>query len=149
MPTDPTRARSILAAACLLLGVGCRESRAATEPLPEAPQEAVRVLALATAYARGTSVMLDLVNDSTITVGSNICPRGLEILVGGDAWGRLSSYDVGCLAVYVVVEPGRRARLVAPLPASLQPGTYRTYHELGIGTSRVLYRRYSGAFEVR
>jgi hypothetical protein len=136
----------MLTAACLLLVLGCGTSRSPAEP---APAEAIRVQALAAVYARGSSVQLDLVNDSTVTVGSNACARGLEILVGGDAWGRLPTYDVGCFALYVVVEPGRRGRLLAPLPATLQPGTYRTYHELGIGNTRIAYVRYSGAFEVR
>jgi len=132
--------------ASILLALGCGGSNSPTESVP---QDAVRVEALNAVYRRGSAVILDLVNDTTVTVGSNGCARGLERLVGGDAWGRLPTYDTGCFAVYIVVLPGRRGRLTALLPTTLAPGTYRTYHELGIGNTRVLYVRYSGPFEVR
>jgi hypothetical protein len=151
MPLALAHIGSIATAASLLLVLGCRGSETPTEAVPgeSVSREAIRVQAVETVYARGSAATLDLVNDSTLTVGTNVCPHALDQLVGGDAWGRLPSYDVGCFAVYVVVEPGQRRRLVAPLPTTLQPGTYRTVHHVGIGNTRVAYLRFSDAFQVR
>ena len=151
MPPALAQIGTVFTAASLLLLLGCRGSATPTEADDRQPfpREAIRVQAVKAAYARGSAAELDLVNDSTLTVGTNVCPFGLDHLVGGDAWGRLPSYEVGCFALYVVVEPGQRRRLVAPLPATLQPGTYRTVHQVGIGNTRVAYLRYSDAFQVR
>lgn len=145
----PHAVSGVVTAASLLLLLGCRGAQTTEATGAPTSREAIRVEAVEASSARGSTAMLDFVNDSTLTAGTNVCPFALDQLVGGDAWGRLPSYDVGCFAVYVVVEPGQRKRLLAPLPASLQPGTYRTVHYVGIGNSRVAYLRYSNAFHVR
>lgn len=122
-----------------------------TSPQPTAPRpaEAIRVEVLAPAYKRGTPAQLDLVNDSTLAASGRACAQALQLLVGVDAWYQIRTYDASCDAIQVTVEPGERKRVVASLPASLTPGTYRTVHELGMGVLRIAYLRYSQPFQVR
>ncbi len=140
-----SRLRLLATAASLSLAVGCSASR---EPTAPSSDQAIRLEVLGSVHSRGNSVPLDLVNDSTIAAGTNGCATGLERLEKG-AWVRLSTYKIGCYAVYVTVQPGERKRVIAPLPSDLTPGTYRSYHELGMGNLRIAYPRYSDAFEVR
>lgn len=138
--------RHVLVVASVVTAVGCGGSRVPSEP---APRQAIRVEPLAAEYGRGSIAQLDFVNDSSVAASSSACAKGLERLVGGDAWGRLPSYEGSCFSVMVTVQPGERKRLSAILPTTLEPGTYRTYHELSIGVLRIAYVRYSEPFLVR
>lgn len=92
--------------------------------------------------------MLDLVNDSTVAISTNACPEGLERRAGS-GWSRLTSYEIGCYTVQVGVPAGERGRLVAPLPTTLQPGIYRSVHNISSGNARIGYLIHSTPFEVR
>lgn len=150
------RARLPAAVLLALATAACGESRTPTgtaEGTNAGPNEglsagSVRIVALNTTQSRGGAVLLDLVNDSTITAGTNGCAEGLERRVG-DGWSRLPQYDIGCFALWVKVDPNGRGRVVAPLPMTLEPGTYRSVHALSFGPERIVYTRHSTPFEVR
>ncbi len=143
-----TTIHALLGVAGLVFAAACGNSRAPTASPPPVT-EAIRVEAVGNVFNRGTTVQLDLVNDSTLAASSGACATALDVLIGGDAWGRVQSYDATCDAILYTVQPGQRQRVVARLPLTLPSGTYRTVHQLGIGNVRVAYLRYSAAFLVR
>lgn len=129
----------------LALATACGTSG---EPTAPAGSQAIRVQTVGAEFSRGGAAVLDLVNDSTVTAGTNACAEGLEMLDRGE-WERLPAYVPSCYALYISAGPGQRARLSAQLPTDLQPGIYRSRHVLGMGNVRVGYLRYSDAFVVR
>ena len=132
--------RALAASALLLpLAIGCGKSTATPNEPPPAlkvdDSAKFRIVPKAESFARGGSASLEVVNDSTIAASGGVCAHALEVLVGGDAWGRVDTYDTVCIAMLLIVEPGKRANVSAGLPATLMPGTYRSVHRFSFGES--------------
>jgi hypothetical protein len=141
----------------LLVVAACRSNEpVVTDPPLEPPAGAVRIAPKVATYAPGALVELEVRNDSTIAATGKHCARFLEVLVGGDAWGRVNGYDGSCLTFSSIwTVPARDMRLaLAQLPANLEPGTYRTVHEVYFNPdtdtrTRAPLTYYSRTFTVR
>lgn len=132
--------RTLAVAGALLLplaaGACGKSAPAPIEPPPALKVDdnaSFRIVPKGAEFARGGNASLEVINDSTLTASGGVCADALEVLVGGDAWGRVNDYNAPCIMLLMMIEPGKRGNVTAALPASLEPGTYRSVHRFSLG----------------